>query len=196
MRSCISIESTRFIRLLRTFSSWPEYAWTTYQCASPSAAIGLAASPGTTAEGVSGGAGWPSPTVTRSPVQTRPASAASLGAGRRPRAFAGAAGVPFASCGVRFISASANFGELQFHEGLGQHVGDQSEHQGYHYHGDDDDKRHRAQLAPTGPDHLAELAEDVLEVADEAPARRGSRCALHSVCPWFGGDRFGHGSYT
>src|SRR5438132_7634457 len=176
MRSCISIESTRFIRLLRTFSSWPEYACTTYQCASPSAVTGLAASPGTMVAGVddgTGGSGWPSPTVTRSPVQTRPASAASLGAGRRPRGFAGAAGVPFASCGLPFISASANFGELQFHERLGQQVVDQSEHQGYHYHRHDDDKRHRAQLAPAGPDHLAELADDVFEGPDEAPAGCG-----------------------
>src|SRR5580692_2139440 len=32
--SCMSIDSTRFRRFARTFSSWPEYACTTYQRAS------------------------------------------------------------------------------------------------------------------------------------------------------------------
>src|SRR5438132_4340091 len=127
MRSCISIESTRFIRLLRTFSSWPEYACTTYQCASPSAPTGFAASPGTMAAGVddgTGGSGWPSPTLTRSPVQTRPASAASLGAGRRPRGLAGAgASAPWAAFGLPFCE-SANFRELQLDQRLAQHVVD------------------------------------------------------------------------
>src|SRR2546423_3507816 len=124
----------------------------------------------------------------------RPAWAASLGAGRRTRGLAGA-GVPCACCDLPFSSASANFGELQFHQGLGQYVVDQSKHNRYHYHGHDDDKRHRTQLAPAGPDDLAELADDVLEIPDEAPARRLSR-ALHSIRLWFGGYGFGHGSYT
>src|SRR5438270_184584 len=41
--SCMSMDSTRLRRLVFTFSSWPEYAWTTYQRASVGAATSLMA---------------------------------------------------------------------------------------------------------------------------------------------------------
>src|SRR6267378_1095536 len=37
--SCMSIDSILFSRFFLTFSSWPEYAWTTYHCASCSGAV-------------------------------------------------------------------------------------------------------------------------------------------------------------
>src|SRR5215469_14916806 len=35
--SCMSMDSIRFSRFFLTFSSWPEYAWITYHCASAAA---------------------------------------------------------------------------------------------------------------------------------------------------------------
>src|SRR5215467_8749728 len=35
--SCMSMDSIRFSRFFLTFSSWPEYAWMTYHCASAGA---------------------------------------------------------------------------------------------------------------------------------------------------------------
>src|SRR6202022_1760545 len=96
---------------------------------------------------------------------------------------------------LAFISASATW-ELHLDEGLAEDEVDQSKHDRYHYHGHDHDKRHSPQLCRARPDDLAELADDVLEAPDEAPALRGRGGSLHSIRPWVGGNYSGHRSYT
>src|SRR5580704_5996477 len=147
--SCMSIDSTRLRRFARTFSSWPEYACTTYQRASLAETAALLTAMFILPRRLRGHS-W---------CHGRGRCCYDGGGCRRRRRCRGAH-----LLGDRLLDTEAQQIVCATHE------------RGEDDHRRDHDAGHAQQFVPSGPDDLLQLFPDTTQVADRAsPSGCGDR---------------------
>src|ERR1039457_3943292 len=164
----MSIDSTRLRRFARTFSSWPEYAWTTYQRASL-AETALLTAMFILPRRLRRHRRW------RGWYRCRCGCCERGGGGRR-----------------RGGSRRRLLGDRPLHTQAQQVIRRADEH-GEQDHGGDHDAGHAHQLVPRRPDDLLELLPDATQIPEQAsppgsagsgPGQGGPRCAWAARCDW------------